>query len=105
MTALTRGARVQEVADDIGYSRRHLATIVRRECGLTPQALRRIGRFARSRAMLGRVPLAEVADRCGYADQAHLTREWVSLGGCPPTTWLREEFPFLQDLGPEMQAE
>ncbi|GAA1774829.1 AraC family transcriptional regulator [Nocardioides hankookensis] len=99
LAGLTRGATVQQVADDVGYSRRHLATLVRRECGLTPQEVRRVGRFERSRAQLGRRPLAAVAHDCGYADQAHLSREWVDLAGCPPTTWLREEFPFLQDLG------
>ena len=36
---------------------------------------------------------------CGYADQGHLARDWSDLAGCPPTTWLREEFPFLQDPG------
>ncbi|GAA4718395.1 helix-turn-helix domain-containing protein [Nocardioides conyzicola] len=102
LARLTRGDAVQDVADDVGYSRRHLATLVRHECGLTPQEVRRLGRFERSRAVLGRMPLAEAAFRCGYADQSHLTREWVALAGCPPTTWLREEFPFLQDLdGPE----
>ncbi|MBZ5740751.1 helix-turn-helix domain-containing protein [Nocardioides mangrovi] len=104
LARLTRGARVQDVADEVGYSRRHLATVVRRECGLTPQELRRVGRFSRSRTVLGRMPLVEVAQRCGYADQAHLTREWVALAGCPPTTWLREEFPFLQDVGDDGAA-
>ncbi|KQW50914.1 PE-PGRS family protein [Nocardioides sp. Root1257] len=98
LAGLTRGASVQDVADEVGFSRRHLATLVRRECGLTPQEVRRVGRFERSRGQLGRRPLASVAHDCGYADQAHLTREWVDLAGCPPTTWLREEFPFLQDL-------
>lgn len=98
LARLTRGDRVTDVAAEVGYSRRHLSSLVRRECGLTPQEMRRIGRFGRSRTFLGRMPLAEVAMRCGYADQAHLTREWVALAGCPPSTWLREEFPFLQDL-------
>ena len=70
---------------------------MRAECGLTPRDVRRLARFERARADLGRAPLAEVAHRCGYADQAHLTREWGALAGCSPTTWLREEFPFLQD--------
>jgi AraC-like DNA-binding protein len=105
LARLTRGAGVQEVADEVGYSRRHLGSLVRRECGLTPQEVRRVGRFERSRALVGRVPLAEAAQRCGYADQAHLTREWVALAGCPPTTWLREEFPFLQDLGGDPAGE
>jgi AraC-like DNA-binding protein len=97
LASLTRGAGVQRVADEVGYSRRHLATLVRAECGLTPKELQRIGRFQASRALLGSARLAEVAPVCGYADQAHLTREWVTLAGCTPTTWLREEFPFLQD--------
>jgi AraC-like DNA-binding protein len=99
LARLTRGDSVQAVADDVGYSRRHLATLVRQECGVTPREVRRLGRFETSRAQLGRRPLAAVAQACGYADQAHLTRDWVDLAGCAPTTWLREEFPFLQDLG------
>jgi AraC-like DNA-binding protein len=98
LAALTRGGSVQAVADDVGYSRRHLGDLVRAECGLAPKEVQRLGRFESSRALLGRVPLAEVAHRCGYADQAHLSREWSVLAGCAPTTWLREEFPFLQDL-------
>jgi AraC-like DNA-binding protein len=98
LARLTRGAAVLEVADEVGYSRRRLSDLVRAECGLSPKQVQRLGRFEASRGLLGRAPLAQVAHRCGYADQAHLTREWSSLAGCPPTTWLREEFPFLQDL-------
>jgi AraC-like DNA-binding protein len=98
LAALTRGAAVQAVADEVGYSRRRLGDLVRAECGMGPKEVQRLGRFEASRALLGRVPLAQVAHRCGYADQSHLTRAWSALAGCPPTTWLREEFPFLQDL-------
>ena len=58
-----------------------------------------MARFQLARGLLGRRPLAEVAARCGYSDQAHLSREWLALSGCSPTTWLREEFPFVQDPG------
>ncbi|HEY0950913.1 AraC family transcriptional regulator [Nocardioides sp.] len=95
---LRHGAGVQQVADEVGYSRRRLSDLVRAECGLTPKQVQRVGRFEASRGLLGRMPLAEVAHRCRYADQAHLTREWVALAGCPPTTWLREEFPFVHDI-------
>lgn len=98
LARLTRGTPVQQVADEVGYSRRHLGSLIRAEAGLAPKQVQRLGRFEASRARIGRAPLAEVAHACGYADQAHLTREWVALAGCPPTTWLREEFPFLQDL-------
>ena len=87
----------REVADEVGYSRRRLGTLVREETGLAPKEYQRVARFEASRAVLGHRPLAEVAAECGYADQGHLARDWSELAGCPPSTWLREEFPFLQD--------
>jgi AraC-like DNA-binding protein len=51
-----------------------------------------------------RATVAEVAGECGYADHAHLTRDWVALAGCTPSTWLREEFPFVQDVGDDAAA-
>ncbi|TQK70912.1 AraC family transcriptional regulator [Nocardioides sp. SLBN-35] len=97
LALLTSGNRVAEVAEEVGYSRRRLGTLVRAECGLAPKAFQRVARLETARGLLGHRPLAEVADACGYADQAHLTREWTALAGCTPTTWLREEFPFVQD--------
>ncbi|MCA1672997.1 MAG: helix-turn-helix domain-containing protein, partial [Actinobacteria bacterium] len=47
-----------------------------------------------------RPPLADVAARCGYYDQAHFTREWRDLAGCSPRTWLAEELPSVQDTNP-----
>lgn len=58
-------------------------------------------RFQRSRRMLLRPQagtLADISASCGYADQAHLTREWRELAGYSPSEWLRAELPFLQDL-------
>jgi AraC-like DNA-binding protein len=105
LAGLTRGERVEQVAAEVGFSRRRLTDLVRAECGLTPKAFQRVARFERAHRLLGRRPLAEVAARCGYADQAHLTREWTSLAGCTPTTWLREEFPFVQDRGPQAEPD
>ncbi len=97
LARLTRGERVSDVADEVGYSRRRLGTLVKQETGLAPKDYQRVARFEASRAVLGHRPLAQVAAECGYADQSHLTRDWSELAGCAPTTWLREEFPFLQD--------
>ncbi len=88
--------------------RRRLTTLVRRECGLAPKEYQRVARFEASRAVLGGAQgraLAAVAAECGYADQGHLARDWSRLAGCPPSTWLREEFPFLQDPGGLLGAE
>ncbi|TWG97839.1 AraC-like DNA-binding protein [Nocardioides sp. J9] len=99
LARLTAGRRVAEVADEVGYSRRRLGTLVRAETGLAPKDFQRVARLQHTRGLLGHRPLAEVAATCGYADQAHLAREWRALTGCTPTTWLREEFPFVQDRG------
>src|SRR6185312_2487364 len=104
------GAGVQQVADEVGFSRRRLTSLVTQECGVPPKDYQRIARFQSSRARLQRrvaagrrADLAGLAAECGYADQAHLAREWARLAGCSPTTWLREEFPFVQatDAGEE----
>jgi AraC-like DNA-binding protein len=97
LARLTVGASVSAVAAEVGYSRRRLTTLVKEETGLGSKEYQRVARFEASRALVGHRPLAEVAAVCGYADQAHLAREWTELAGCSPTTWLREEFPFLQD--------
>jgi AraC-like DNA-binding protein len=97
LAGLTRGERVGDVADEVGYSRRRLGTLVKQETGLAPKEYQRVARFEASRSRLGHKPLAEVAAECGYADQGHLARDWSELAGCSPSTWLREEFPFLQD--------
>ncbi len=104
LVRIAGGGQVREVAAEQGWSRRHLQDLVRAECGLTARDLRRVARLARSRRALvvaarsGRVRLADVAASAGYADHAHMTREWAALGGCTPTTWMREELPFVQDV-------
>ena len=98
MARLTRGARVTEAAREVGFSRRHLAELVRAETGVTPKEWQRLARFEHSQALMRKgVPLAAVAARCRYADQSHLTREWVALAGLSPTEWKRRELPSVQD--------
>ncbi|MGY1811040.1 helix-turn-helix domain-containing protein [Blastococcus sp. SYSU D00669] len=92
--------RVEEVAAAVGWSRRHLSEQFRLATGIGPKQAARIARFEAARRLLlgpGRPSLAEIAVRCGYADQPHLQREWRALAGCSIGTWLREELPFLQD--------
>lgn len=92
---------VGRLAADTGYSRQHLTKLFRREFGLGPKLASRIVRFERAqRALLEARPsagLAELAPACGYADQAHLSREFAALAGCSPSAWLAEELPILQD--------
>ncbi|MFJ4652302.1 helix-turn-helix domain-containing protein [Nocardia sp. NPDC088792] len=96
--------RVAAVADEIGWSRRHLGNRFAAEFGVTPKDAARIARFERSHRMLRTPvlpPLSEIAVRSGYYDQAHMAREWRELAGMPPSVWReREEFPFVQALEP-----
>jgi AraC-like DNA-binding protein len=91
-------ARVGDVAAEVGWSRRHLGQRFVDEFGITPKEAARIFRFQHSRRLVtGGCRLAHAAALAGYADQAHLTREWRALAGYAPTEYLREELPFLQD--------
>ncbi len=94
------GVGVQELATEVGWSRRHLTERFRAEYGLAPKVAARVLRFERAVAHLKQKPttkLADLAADLGYSDQAHLTREWHSLAGCSPRQWITEELPFVQD--------
>lgn len=92
-------AAVTTIADEVGWSRRHLSAQFDAELGLTPKVAARVLRFEYSVARLKAVPIARLADvayASGYADQAHMARDWRQLAGCPPSVWLHEEFPYVQ---------
>lgn len=99
--------RIAALADEIGWSRRHFTERFHRELGLAPKQAARVLRFERSGEFLrrGRTDLADLAVRCGYYDQAHLTHEWRALAGCPPGVWIAEELPFLQEDGQHAVAD
>jgi len=93
---------VAGLAAAVGWSRRHFTERFSAEYGIGPKALGRVLRFERARWMLvrpDRGSLAEVAATCGYADQAHMVREWHAMAGGSPTAWLEAEavLPFVQD--------
>jgi AraC-like DNA-binding protein len=104
----TRGAvSVADLAEETGWSLRHLDNRFRAEIGLTPKAAARVIRFDRARRMLmrrvsqgGPPALADLAAAGGYYDQAHLAREFRGLAGCPPSHWLAEEFRNVQGGDP-----
>ncbi|SCL22004.1 AraC-type DNA-binding protein [Micromonospora pallida] len=87
---LAAGATVATTAAEVGLDPR----VLHRRClalfGYGPKTLARILRMRRALALARTgTPLAEVAARSGYADQAHLTRDVRALAGVPPTVLLR----------------
>jgi AraC-like DNA-binding protein len=69
-----------------GYSHRRFIALFREAVGLAPKLWCRVRRFqaALSRIRGSAVSLAEVAAAAGYADQAHLNRDFAELAGLSP---------------------
>jgi AraC-like DNA-binding protein len=80
-------ASIGAMTTELGWSHRRLIVRFREQIGLTPKTVARVIRFDRAAAALrdptGR-SLAEIAYDCGYADQAHLTREFREFAGLSP---------------------
>jgi AraC-like DNA-binding protein len=85
--------RVNELVSRSGWSHRHVTTRFAQQVGLTPKAAVGVVRFTKACADLGRLPMAEVAARHGYADQSHLTREVVRYAGESPLALLAAHRP------------
>jgi AraC-like DNA-binding protein len=98
--------RIEPLARELGWSRRHLLQRFRAEIGLSPKSAARVIRFERACARLlapSRPSLATVAAEGGYTDQSHLARDFRELAGVTATRWLAERPgpPVIVDHGPE----
>ncbi|MGK5172390.1 helix-turn-helix domain-containing protein [Geodermatophilus sp. CPCC 205761] len=78
--------RVAQVCAEFGLSGRALQRLVHRRLGLTPKWLiqRRRLQEAAGRLRDGDTTVGEVAALLGYADQPHLTRDFVRVTGMRP---------------------
>jgi AraC-like DNA-binding protein len=88
---------IAALADEVGWSARHLTNRFHAEVGLRPKEAARVVRFDRvRRKIIPGVRLAEVAAEAGYFDQSHLVRDFHAFAGCSPSQWLADEFGFVQ---------
>lgn len=88
-TVVRRGARANQsviaLTRELGYSERELRRRMRSAFGYGYRSLVRIERAHRARTLIGQgFPLADVATAAGYADQSHLSRDFVHLVGMTP---------------------
>jgi AraC-like DNA-binding protein len=85
--------RVAEIANRVGLSHRGFIEVFEREVGLTPKLFARLQRFHRAKRQLaasgGPPSWAAFAVDCGYFDQSHMIRDFVSFTGISPTSYLR----------------
>lgn len=80
---------VARLGEKLDWSRKHLSRKFQDQIGLGPKAISRIARFIAAQEMARAGDgWAGIAAECGYADQAHLSREFRELAGQPPSSWL-----------------
>ncbi|MFD4796703.1 AraC family transcriptional regulator [Streptomyces anulatus] len=86
--------QVGAIAAELGWSRRYLTERFRGEVGLSPKTFARVLRFEHAHELAAAqdpLPWADVASVSGYADQAHLVRDWREFTNRTPTAWRRGE--------------
>lgn len=84
--------RMAGLEAETGFGLRRIERRFERRLGISPKAHARIVRFQTAIASLGAPDMSGWAERafaCGYADQAHLTREFKALAGISPGDYVR----------------
>jgi AraC-like DNA-binding protein len=90
--ALFPWSAVRRAVERSGVSHRRFIALFRREVGLAPKVYCRVLRFQAAVGLVGAAAdgaLGDVALRAGYADQAHLGREFRELSGLSPGAYRR----------------
>ena len=89
--SLTQGSALSRLAEECGLSTRHFARAFRQSTGVPPHRWLLRHRVQRAKDMLRTqaLPLAEVSQRCGFADQSHFTRVFSRQVGMSPGKWRR----------------
>lgn len=103
---------IADLARELGYSRRRLSGRFTQELGLSPKAFARVLRFERATDRLARddgARFAEIAQDCGYYDQAHMNRDFREFAAISPSEYVgrtlpdgggvaaSDDVPFVQD--------
>ncbi|WP_175411746.1 AraC family transcriptional regulator [Streptomyces sp. TRM64462] len=98
--AVSRGlVRVEDLAAEVGWSRRRLWSRFRSQIGLPPKRAGTLVRFHHAAHHLtAGGSAARVATECGYADQSHLHREVMAFAGMTPATLARDPGLAVDDI-------
>jgi transcriptional regulator GlxA family with amidase domain len=99
---------VRELADKVGVSVRVLEMRFRDGIGLSPKAVLRRYRIVELRTTIEKgtnVAWADLAAKLGYADQAHLIRDFKAQVGLTPTNYLESLAPTQARAGTNGESE
>lgn len=83
---------IAQLAGQLGMSKRQLERQFKAQEGVTPVEFRRLARFQRAarNLALGTPSLSDTGFACGFADQAHMTREFRAIASRTPEQLRRE---------------
>jgi AraC-like DNA-binding protein len=87
---------ISRIAREVGWSHRHLIARFRQQIGLTPKTgarLIRLDAVWRRIDKHGPLDWGQVAAEAGYADQAHLIRDFRQFTGATPAAFLARACP------------
>jgi AraC family transcriptional regulator len=91
MARLNGEVTLEALAQECGLSRSHFARAFKKTTGLPAHRWLLDRRIERARELLlnSGLPIADVADLCGFANQSHLTRVFTNALGVSPGEWRR----------------
>jgi AraC-like DNA-binding protein len=91
MARLDGEVTLEALAQECGLSRSHFARAFKTTTGLPPHRWLLDRRVERARELLlnSALPIADIADLCGFADQSHFTRVFTNALGVSPGEWRR----------------
>ncbi|MEM6788308.1 MAG: AraC family transcriptional regulator [Myxococcota bacterium] len=84
--------RVDDLARHAQLSPGHFSRAFKEKTGTTPRRFVQARRVTRAKALLEssrKLPMAWVAQACGFADQAHFSRSFKKATGVTPTNFVR----------------
>lgn len=90
----TKPSSPQQLAEAQGISRRKLERLFKAQVGIAPGILQRLYRASTARDLIKINPgisLTEVAQQCGYFDQAHFIRHFRAVVGQTPGAYRRRK--------------
>lgn len=91
--------QVQEIARQAGYSERHLNRLFLTQIGMNVKNYARLMRFNYVLKQMQQSPcfFATLSQQAGYFDQAHFDKDFKSISGVTPQTYLEEMSDFYYD--------